>query len=81
MQTPRLNSSRRSGIFDSTPIPGAAAPQFVTYACHTALAQIRDPREVVVTFQIATAVAVMGLFTIIAVYFLWVRKLDKKEEN
>jgi hypothetical protein len=34
-----------------------------------------------VTFQIATAVAVMGLFTIVAVYFLWVRKLDKKEEN
>jgi hypothetical protein len=41
----------------------------------------RDTREVVVTFQIATAVAVMGLFTIVAVYFLWVRKLDKKEEN
>jgi hypothetical protein len=64
-----------------TPIPGAAAPRFVTYACHTALGLFQDSREVIVTFQLATAVAVMGLFTIVAVYFLWVRKLDKKEEN
>jgi hypothetical protein len=32
-------------------------------------------------FQIATAVAVMGLITVVAVYFVWVRKLDKKEEQ
>ena len=30
-------------------------------------------------FQLATAVAVMGVLTVVAVYFLWVRKLDKKE--
>ena len=30
-------------------------------------------------FQLATAVAVMGLITVVAVYFVWVRKLGKKE--
>jgi len=29
--------------------------------------------------QLATIVGVMGLLTVVAVYFLWVRKLDKKE--
>ena len=35
------------------------------------------------TFQLGTAVAVMGFLTVIAVYFLWVRKLgaEKKEEQ
>lgn len=31
--------------------------------------------------HLATAVAVMGLLTVVAVYFLWVRKLDKKESK
>ena len=31
--------------------------------------------------MLATSVAVMGLLTVVAVYFLWVRKLDKKEES
>jgi hypothetical protein len=35
--------------------------------------------EVVMQFQLATAVAVMGLVTVVAVYFLWVRKLVKKD--
>jgi hypothetical protein len=35
--------------------------------------------EVVMQFHLATAVAVMGLITVVAVYFLLVRKLDKKE--
>jgi hypothetical protein len=30
-------------------------------------------------FQLATAVAVMGLITVVAVYFVWVRKLGKDE--
>ena len=29
--------------------------------------------------QLATIVAIMGLLTVVAVYFLWVRKLGKKE--
>jgi hypothetical protein len=32
-------------------------------------------------FQLATLVAIVGLLTVVAVYFLWVRKLDKKEEQ
>jgi hypothetical protein len=31
--------------------------------------------------SLATAVAVMGLLTVVAVYFLWVRKLGNKEEQ
>jgi hypothetical protein len=31
--------------------------------------------------QLATAVAVMGLVTVVAVYFLWVRKLGKKQDQ
>jgi hypothetical protein len=30
---------------------------------------------------LATLVAIMGLLTVIAIYFVWVRKLDKKEEQ
>jgi len=32
-------------------------------------------------FQLATAVAVMGLFTVVAVYFLWARKITKRDEQ
>ena len=32
-------------------------------------------------FHLATAVAVMGFITVVAVYFVWVRKIDKKEEQ
>ncbi len=52
---------------------------FVTYACHTALVQFRSTWEVVMQFQLATAVAVMGLITVVAVYFVWVRKFRKGE--
>jgi hypothetical protein len=38
-------------------------------------------REVVVQFSLATAVAVMGLLTVVAVYFLWVRKATEKKEG
>jgi hypothetical protein len=30
---------------------------------------------------LATLVAITGLLTVIAIYFVWVRKLDKKEEQ
>jgi hypothetical protein len=29
--------------------------------------------------QLATIVAIAGLLAVVAVYFVWVRKLDKKE--
>jgi hypothetical protein len=30
---------------------------------------------------LATLVAIVGLLTVIAIYFFWVRKFDKKEEQ
>jgi asparagine N-glycosylation enzyme membrane subunit Stt3 len=38
-------------------------------------------REVVVQFSLATAVAIMGLLTVVAVYFLWARKATEKKEG
>lgn len=32
-------------------------------------------------FQLGTAVAVMGFLTVVAVYFLWVRKLAPKKDE
>ena len=51
----------------------------LTYACHTAFVHFRVMWEVVMQFHLATAVAVMGLITVVAVYFVWVRKFDKQE--
>jgi hypothetical protein len=51
----------------------------VTYAYHTAFVHFREQWEVVMQIQLATVVAIMGLLTVVAVYFLWVRKLGNKE--
>ena len=51
------------------------------YAYHTAFVHFRNQWEVVMHIQLATAVALMGLLTVVAVYFVWVRKFSKKEEQ
>jgi hypothetical protein len=69
-----------------TKMPPLGLPaQFMTYALRTNFAPIHDtPRRfgpMEFTFTTGTAFAVAALVAIVAIYFLWVRKLGKKPES
>jgi len=69
------DAATNDGIIATTP----TTCWFVTYAFHTTFVYFRFIWEVVMQFQLATAVAVMGLLTVVAVYFVWVRKFGKSD--
>jgi hypothetical protein len=69
------DEATNDGIIATTPTAG----WFMTYAFHTTFVYFRFLWEVVMQFQLATAVAVMGLITVVAVYFVWVRKFGKSD--